>query len=79
MKNLINYLDDYIDEQLCSHKFKNKITISKDDANDWQRKINRKVMRDEEINAHGKHISYNKIFKDKSKYNRKNKHKNNFI
>ena len=51
--------------------------ISKDEANEWQRKANRKASRDEEIDAHGKPISYNKAFRDRTKYTRKDKHKNN--
>ena len=81
MKNLLNYIDDYfddnIDEQLNNRKFKNKISISKDQASEWQRKANRKASRDEEIEAHGKPINYRHVFKDKTKYTRKNKHKNN--
>ena len=33
---------------------------------------------EDEINAHGKPISYNHIFRDRSKYNRKEKHKNKY-
>ena len=81
MKNLLNYLDDYFDENieetLCNRKFKGKINVSKDEANEWQRKANRKASREEEIEAHGKPISYNKTFRDKTKYTRKDKHKNN--
>ena len=33
--------------------------------------------REEEIEAHGRPISYNKTFRDRSKYTRKDKHKNN--
>lgn len=82
MKNLLNYLDDYFDdnieETLCNRKFKGKINISKEQASEWQRKANRKASREEEIEAHGKPISYNKTFKDKTKYTRKDKHKNKY-
>ena len=82
MKNLLNYLDDYFDdnieETLCNRKFKGKISISKEQASEWQRKANRKASREEEIEAHGKPISYNKTFKDKTKYTRKDKHKNKY-
>lgn len=81
MKNLLNYLDDYFDEnieeQLCNRKFKNnKINISKEQANEWQRKANRKASREEEIEMHGKLINHNHTFRDKTKYTRKDKHKN---
>ena len=81
MKNLVNYLDDYFDdninEQLINKNFKrNKINISKEQANEWQRKNNHKASRDEEIEAHGKPINHTHVFRDKTKYNRKDKHKN---
>ena len=53
MKNLLNYLDDYFDdnseETLCNRKFKGKINRSKEQASEWQRKANRKASREEEI------------------------------
>ena len=80
MKNLLNYLDDYFDdnieETLCNRKFKGKISISKEQASEWQRKANRKASREEEIEAHGKPINHSHVFRDRTKYNRKNKHKN---
>lgn len=83
MKNLINYLDEYfgenVDEQLCNRKFKGKIGgPSKEEATRIAIKANRKASRDEEIAAHGKPISYNRTFRDRSKYTRKEKHKNNY-
>lgn len=82
MKNLLNYLDDYFDEnieeQLCNRKFKGKISVSKEEAARWQSKANRKASREEEIAAHGKPINHNKTFRDRSKYTRKEKHKNNY-
>ena len=81
MKNLLNYLDDYFDENieetLCNRKFKGKINVSKDEVNEWQCKANRKASREEEIEMHGKPINHNHTFRDKTKYTRKNKHKNN--
>ena len=66
MKNLVNFLDDYFDENieetLCQRKFGGKISISKEKASEWQIKANRKASREEEIEAHGKPISYNKTF-----------------
>ena len=82
MKTLVNFLDDYFDENieetLCQRKFGGKISISKEKASEWQIKANRKASREEEIEAHGKPISYNKTFKDKTKYTRKDKHKNKY-
>lgn len=81
MKNLVNYLDDYFDENieetLCNKKF-GKIKISKEKANDWQLKANRKASREEEIENHGKPINHNHTFRDKTKYTRKDKHKNKY-
>ena len=81
MKNLLNYLGDYFDdnveESLCNRKFKNKISVSKEQASEWQRKANRKASREEEIEAHGKLINHSHIFHDRTKYTRKDKHKNN--
>lgn len=82
MKNLVNFLDDYfednIEETLCNRKFKNKISVSKEQASEWQRKVNRKASREEEIEAHGKPINHNHVFRDHTKYNRKDKHKNKY-
>ena len=50
MKNLVNYLDDYMEDDFefesCNHK----------------------------INPHGKSINYNKTFKNRKAYSRKDKH-----
>lgn len=83
MKNLLNYLDDYFDEnieeQLTNRNFKrNKINIPKKEANEWQLKANHKASREEEIENHGKPINYNHIFRDNTKYTRKEKHKNKY-
>ena len=79
MKNLLNYLDDYFDdnieETLCNRKFKGKISISKEQASEWQRKANRKASREEEIEAHGKPINYSSVVKSKKQYTRNVKHK----
>lgn len=81
MKNLVNFLDDYFDENieetLCQRKFGGKISISKEKASEWQSKANRKASREEEIEAHGKPINHNHTFRNHTKYNRKDKHKNN--
>ena len=81
MKNLLNYLDDYLDENinetLSNQKLKNKMNVSKEEAAKWQLKGNRKASRDEEIDAHGKPINHFHVFRDKSKYYRKDKYKNN--
>lgn len=67
MKNLVNYLNDYfddnIDETLSKGKFKNiDLSIER------QHKSNKKTLIDEEIENHGK-IKYNKKTKYKnSKY-----------
>jgi hypothetical protein len=34
--------------------------------------------REEEIESHGRPISYNKTFRDRSKYTRKDKHKKSY-
>lgn len=82
MKNLLNFLDDYfaenVDEQLCNKKSRNRLHISKDEANEWQIKANRKSSREEEIEKHGKPISYSRTFRDRSKYTRKEKHKKQY-
>lgn len=82
MKNLLNYLNDYfdenIDEKLCNINKKNKIHVSKDEANEWQLKANRAASRREEIEKHGKLLNYSNIYNsNKKKYTRKSKHKNN--
>lgn len=41
-------------------------------------KAARKKSRDEEIAAHGKPICHSNVYKNKKKYTRKNKHKNNY-
>ena len=70
MKNIVNYLDDYLEDDLYECSSRN-IKDMKD-----RMKAFKKGSREEEIEAHGKPISYNKTFRDRSKYTRKNKHKN---
>lgn len=41
-------------------------------------KANRRVSRNEEINAYGHSLSFNRIWKSKKDYSRKQKHKNRF-
>lgn len=81
MKNLLNYLDEYLDDDINEsynhRKYKGNINISKKEANEWQLKANRKASRDEEIEMHGKPINHGHVFRDHSKYTRKSKHKNN--
>ena len=71
MKNLLNYLDDYFDdnieETLCNRKFKGKISISKEQASEWQRKDNRRALSEEEIEKHGKHINNCHVMRDRTK------------
>ena len=76
IKTILSFGDN-IEETLCNRKFKSKISISKEQASEWQRKANRKASREEEIEAHGKPINHSHVFRDRTKYNRKDKHKNN--
>ena len=71
MKNIANYIDDYIEDDLYECTSRN-IKDMKDCM-----KAFKKGRREEEIADHGRPISYNKTFRDKSKYTRKDKHKNN--
>ena len=74
MKNIVNYLDEYLDEDtIYETVIKSKSNINKD-----RMKAFKKGSCEDEINAHGKHIAYNHIFRDRSKYNRKEKHKNKY-
>ena len=73
MKNIANYLDEYIDEENGINECtKRNVKDMKD-----RMKAYKRGSREEEIEAHGRPISYNKTFKDRTKYNRKDKHKNN--
>ena len=71
MKNIANYIDDYIEDDLYDCTSRN-IKDMKD-----RMKAFKKGRREEEIKDHGRPISYNKTFRDKSKYTRKDKYKNN--
>lgn len=73
MKNIVNYLDEYLEEDgICEVCIKSKKDINKD-----RMKAFKRGSREDEIAAHGKPISYNHTFRDRSKYTRKEKHKNN--
>lgn len=74
MKNIVNYLENYFDEDgsICE-----TVIRSKKDINKESMKAFKKGSREDEIAAHGKPINYNHTFRDRTKYNRKNKHKNN--
>lgn len=72
MKNIINYLDEYLDDSGITETFiRHKGDINKD-----RMKAFKKGSREDEIRDHGKPISYNHTFRDRTKYTRKNKHKN---
>ena len=71
MKNIVNYLDEYLyEDTIYETVIKSKSNINKD-----RMKAFKKGSREDEKNAHGKTISYNHIFRDRSKYTRKEKHK----
>lgn len=74
MKNIVNYLDDFIDEDGIYET----VIKSKKDLNKEVMKSYKRQSRDEEIEKHGRPISYNRTFRDRSKYTRKEKHKNNY-
>jgi len=71
MKNIANYLE-FVDEDGIYECTKRNVKDMKD-----RMKAFKRGSREEEIEAHGRPISYNKTFKDRSKYTRKDKHKNN--
>lgn len=74
MKNIVNYLDDYINEENGIYECtKHAVSDMKE-----RMKAYKRGSREEEIKDHGRPISYNKTFRDKSKYTRKEKHKNNY-
>ena len=73
MKNIANYLE-FVDEDGIYECTKRNVKDMKD-----RMKAFKRGSREEEIEAHGRPISYNKIFRDKSKYTRKDKHKNNIF
>lgn len=74
MKNIINYLDDYINDEMYESSNKH---LRIGGISDYI-KSNRKASREEEIRAHGKPISHNHVWKNKKNYNRKQKHKTNW-
>ena len=71
MKNIANYLE-FVDEDRIYECTKRNVKDMKD-----RMKAFKRGSREEEIEAHGRPISYNKTFRDRSKYTRKDKHKNN--
>ena len=73
MKNIANYLE-FVDDDGIYECTKRNVKDMKD-----RMKAFKRGSREEEIEAHGRPISYNKIFRDKSKYTRKDKHKNNIF
>lgn len=75
MKNIVNYLDEYLDEDTI---YETVIKSKSNNINKDRMKAFKKGSCKDEINAHEKPISYNHIFRDKSKYNRKEKHKNKY-
>ncbi len=78
MKNLANYLDNFVEEDnYFENCKKGKISCGKIGEKDFM-KANRKAAREEEIEKHGKPINHNNYFKSKKDYTRKDKHKNDF-
>ena len=73
MKNIANYLE-FVDEDGIYECTKRNVKDMRD-----RMKAFKRGSREEEIEAHGRPISYNKTFKDRSKYTRKDKHKNSYI
>ena len=72
MKNIANYLE-FVDEDGIYECTKRNVKDMKD-----RMKAFKRGSREEEIEAHGRPISYNKTFRDRSKYTRKDKHKNSY-
>ena len=73
MKNIANYLE-FVDEDGIYECTKRNVKDMRD-----RMKAFKRGSREEEIEAHGRPISYNKTFKNRSKYTRKDKHKNSYI
>ena len=78
MKNIVNYLDDFIDDmnESCSIS-KVKRGNRKYDVDHEALKAYKKNSREEEIEKHGKPINHNHVVQSKKVYTRKDKHKNN--
>ena len=72
MKNIANYLE-FVDEDGIYECTKRNVKDMRE-----RMKAYKKGSREEEIEAHGRPISYNKTFRDRSKYTRKDKHKKNY-
>lgn len=75
MKNLVNYLDEYLDDMSLTESY---CRFSKKDVNDAALKAYKKKSREEEIEAHGKPIRHNSIVRSKKQYTRKEKHKTKY-
>ena len=75
MKNLVNYLDEYLEDINLSESC---CRFSKDDINNAALKAYKKKSREEEIEAHGKPIRHNSIVRSKKQYTRKEKHKTKY-
>jgi len=75
MKNLVNYLDEYLEDIDLSESC---CRFSKDDINNAALKAYKKKSREEEIEAHGKPIRHNSIVRSKKQYTRKEKHKTKY-
>ena len=75
MKNLVNYLDEYLDDMNLQESC---CKFNKKDINDAALKAYKKKSREEEIEAHCKPIRHHSIVKSKKQYTRKEKHKNNY-
>lgn len=71
MKNIANYLE-FVDEDGIYECTKRNVKDMRE-----RMKAYKKGSREEEIESHDRPISYNKTFRDRSKYTRKDKHKNN--
>ena len=79
MKNIAHYLDEFIEDgSVYEHieKFSKRKNVGETDE---YIKTNRKLSREEEIRLHCHPINNKQIWKSKKNYNRKEKHKNNYI
>ena len=75
MKNLVNYLDEYLDDINLDESY---CRFSKEDVNDAALKAYKKKSREEEIERHGKPIRHHSIVRSKKQYTRKEKHKHSY-
>ena len=79
MKNIANYLDEFIEDGSVYEHIEKISKHKKVGETDEYIKANRKLSREEEISLHGHPINHKQIWKSKKNYNRKEKHKNNYI